>query len=746
MTVNRASIVGTGGAGPHISSLLDHGSANHRPRRQSALDLARKPGRRIQTRKSASDLLDDEDIKRQLYSPILAPHLPKRPPTSDGVSDLIDFLRNQTPPPDHFMSKPDHSDGEERGRGWPRWKKGARRSRSLPKRQPPPIRLPDTAVSGTTIGGHRHIAITIPFDALPMGDVPRSQYPVYQQEAAKPNGLNQNPVRAYVNERGVVTVLRTVKEDRETSNSSNCSEIPAQKQPPITILPRTPSYGNSRQNTKVNYLSVPPSRGSINSSIQETPQRLQGTSRGYPARASSMNNRSTPQQQHVSIEGVLSKGSATITSNDIKTAILQSTRPASRSKAAPESRVSRLLASPIDLDSKPLPSLPSKEEQEKAEYGEEKEAERRISASSQEETALDHSLSTKSRRDRVRDRKRRDIEAHLNTKKLPQEESRRLQTPVHDSEPQLSREPEVVNSQENTASFPTFTPIQVVCSLEPTPSPSETVPTAPPRMSFRPEPRTPTRQIISLEDDLNDASNSQKPLANSHLDSSNEPAPPLSPKGSPIRRHSALDRTSLSRRREWRASRETERQNREARATMQARARKLAMEVGAKEETPALDKEIMRLYEAYREHRFRDMERRLRRLERNGDVWLRALVPVLDSLNQSVVTSNRDESEGRGWASDGEESAAHAIKKEAQRRTSAPIRRSNSAQSYRNAREQGLVQKLEEVLEDDMESRCCSSRGSDEVSGLDIIEPLMRELAGAAKVRRMRSQELLHAY
>lgn len=739
MTVNRASIVGTGSAGPHIASLLDHGSANHRPRRQSALDLARKPGRRIQTRKSASDLLDDEDIKRQLYNPILAPHLQKRPPTSDGVSDLIDFLRNQTPPPDHFMSMPDHPDGEERGRSWARWKKGARRSRSLPKRQPPPIRLPDTAVSGTTIGGHRHIAITIPLDAVPMGDVPRSQYPVYQKEAAKPNGLNQNPVRAYVNERGVVTVLRTVKEDRETSNSSNCSEAPAQKQSPITILPRTPSYGNSRPNTK-GYLSVPPSRGSINGSIQETPQRLQGTSRGYPARASSINNRPIPPQQHVSIEGVLSKGSATVTSSDIKTA-LQNTRPVSRSKAAPESRVSRLLGSPIDLDSKPLPSLPSKEEQEK-------EAEPRMSASSQEETALHRSHSTKSRRDRVRDRKRRDIEAHLNTKTLPQEESRRLQTPIHDSEPQISREPEVANSQESAASFPTFIPIQVVCSLEPTPAPDETVPAAPPRMSLRPEPKTPTRQIISLEDDLNDASISQKPLAESHLNSSNDPTPPLSAKGSPVRRHSALDRTSLSRRREWRASRETERQNREARATMQARARKLAMEVGdrAKEETPALDKEIMRLYEAYREHRFRDMERRLRRLERNGDVWLRALVPVLDSLNQSVVTSNRKEPEARGWASDGEESAAHAIKKEAQRRASASIRRSNSAQSYRNAREQGLVQKLEEVLEDDMESRCCSSRGSDEVSGLDIIEPLMRELAGAAKVRRMRSHELLHAY
>ncbi|VUC33203.1 unnamed protein product [Clonostachys rosea] len=744
MTANRASIVGTGGAGSHLSALLDHGSANHRPRRQSALDLARKPGRRIQTRKSASDLLDaQEDFQRQLDSPVLAPHMQKHTATSDGVSDLIDFLRNQTPPPDHFMSMPDHADGEERGRSWPRWKKGVRRSRSLPKRRPPPIRLPDTAVSGTTIGGHRHIAITIPFDALPMGDIPRSQYPVYQKDAAaKPNGLNQNPVRAYVNERGVVTVLRTVKEDRETSNSSNGSEAPVQKQPPITILPRTPSYGASRPNTK-GHLSVPPSRGSINSSIQETPQRLQGASRGYPARASSVNNRPIPQQQHVSIEGVLSKGNATITSSDIRTATLQSIRPTSRSKVAPESRVSRLIGSQIDLDSKPLPSLPSKEEQERAEYVEGKETE--PPTSSQVETALQHSLSTKSRRDRVRDRKRRDIEAHLNTKSLPQEEHRRLQTPVYDSEPRTSEESEVVNNQEHIASLPTFIPIQVVCSLEPTPSPSETAP--PPRMTLRPEPKTPTRQIISIEDELNDASVSQEPLAKSLLDSSNDPTPPLSAKGSPVRRNSALDRTSLSRRREWRASRETERQNREARATMQARARKLAMEAGdrAKEEIPVLDKEIMRLYEAYREHRFRDMERRLRRLERNGDVWLRALVPVLDSLNQSVVTSNRDESDARGWASDGEESAAYAIKKEAQRRASASVRRPSSAHSYRNAREQGLVQKLEEVLEDDMESRCCSSRGSDEVSGLDIIEPLMRELAGAAKVRQMRSKELLHA-
>ncbi|CAI4211362.1 unnamed protein product, partial [Parascedosporium putredinis] len=52
----------------------------------------------------------------------------------------------------------------------------SRRSKSAP-RKPVPIRLPDTAVAGTTIGGHRHIAISIPVEYSPFGPFDRTQYP-----------------------------------------------------------------------------------------------------------------------------------------------------------------------------------------------------------------------------------------------------------------------------------------------------------------------------------------------------------------------------------------------------------------------------------------------------------------------------------------------------------------------------------------------------------------------------------------
>lgn len=51
--------------------------------------------------------------------------------------------------------------------------------------------------------------------------------------------------------------------------------------------------------------------------------------------------------------------------------------------------------------------------------------------------------------------------------------------------------------------------------------------------------------------------------------------------------------------------------------------------------------ELVRRHEQLREHRMRDMERRLRRLERNGDVWLRSMVPLLESLNRLLEEQRR---------------------------------------------------------------------------------------------------------
>ncbi|RDA90635.1 hypothetical protein CP533_6841 [Ophiocordyceps camponoti-saundersi (nom. inval.)] len=59
-----------------------------------------------------------------------------------------------------------------------------RRSKSMPRSTSTTtpvahLRLPDSAVSGTTIGGYRHIAISIPIEASPFAEGMRSQYPVF---------------------------------------------------------------------------------------------------------------------------------------------------------------------------------------------------------------------------------------------------------------------------------------------------------------------------------------------------------------------------------------------------------------------------------------------------------------------------------------------------------------------------------------------------------------------------------------
>jgi hypothetical protein len=137
------------------------------------------------------------------------------------------------------------------------------------------------------------------------------------------------------------------------------------------------------------------------------------------------------------------------------------------------------------------------------------------------------------------------------------------------------------------------------------------------------------------------------------------------------------------------------------------------------------DKEVMRLYEAYREHRLRDMERRLRRLERNGDIWLQALVPVLDNMNQTMAAANEQPLQDfRDWASDDETSGTA-------RRSGGDVEKRRLTR--RSSLSQGrLLEKLTgHGFDDDTWSDSVSR--SDDASGLGTIEPLMRELAGEAR-------------
>ncbi|SPQ19662.1 1211a2a9-117e-4e65-b0b9-3a6e60be0e33 [Thermothielavioides terrestris] len=89
--------------------------------------------------------------------------------TTEGnvVEDLIDFFRNTPPPPGNFVSTPDPLDEElkenKRFAFWPFRRKAnvaGKEARTAPRR----IRLPDSAVAGTTLDGYRHIAISIPIE------------------------------------------------------------------------------------------------------------------------------------------------------------------------------------------------------------------------------------------------------------------------------------------------------------------------------------------------------------------------------------------------------------------------------------------------------------------------------------------------------------------------------------------------------------------------------------------------------
>ena len=108
------------------------------------------------------------------------------PKGEDGVHYLVELFR-QPPPPGHYshnMSTPDSAsissrDGERRKKF-----KLFRKSRKQEEPSIPPITLPDSAVPSTTIGGHRHIAISVP-SAVPEIQQPVSLGAEFNQEMRK---------------------------------------------------------------------------------------------------------------------------------------------------------------------------------------------------------------------------------------------------------------------------------------------------------------------------------------------------------------------------------------------------------------------------------------------------------------------------------------------------------------------------------------------------------------------------------
>lgn len=265
-------------------------------------------------------------------------------------------------------------------------------------------------------------------------------------------------------------------------------------------------------------------------------------------------------------------------------------------------------------------------------------------------------------------------------------------------------------------------PIMVVADLEPRPTAEEQLTREPAgHVPARPSTqRTPPSRIIPSLENL---------------------TPPKSSNGSPPARNIALDRTSLLRRREWNANRARERQAREASMAAEAKAKLVAASERLGETVKPLntDKEILKLYGSYRDQRFREMERRVRRLERNGDVWLRALVPVLDDVNQTTAPKSDEQGRTLGWdLANGQDGNVERRSRSAMGRPE----RGDRMASRRSSLSQGRL--LEQLARkaDEGESWEGSGKENDDMTGFETIEPLMRELAGEASRRRKAAERL----
>ncbi|GJN67339.1 hypothetical protein PCL_12427 [Purpureocillium lilacinum] len=682
--------------------------------------------------KSSSNLLstDSSFYAGDLHDTLLLGEAARSRRARDDIQALVDFLKNHPPPPDNFMSIPYGDYGEdERGR-WAKIRRIGRRSKSMP-REPQHIQLPDSAVSGVTIGGHRHIAISIPLEASPFGDAARSQYPVYPQQDLSMGTPSKEAIRTYTNEKGVVTVLRPVTEVSEPSSDTTSSSKPSHYPVQRSASHRVGGYlspgrrlGADKPHDYIGVLptqldspllddgSAPwnraPSRGEPSETARGR-QSCQSFQRSaYPARGSSM-IASRTMQQPLSIDGLISQqerersakygpregnflGSSTIVTNH---------------KGAPE-------ATARPPKHRPAPILTGGRTD--AINGQDNKNHLTVISDSPIICRRDDSPpptpgSTKSRKDVVRDRKRRDMEAvrSANQKKQGEEKETGGLPESRDGE---VRKQASTKAKREPAHQLAISSVMVVLDVEPSPSFDEG------RRSLPPNAATSSKDKRRISEGLAAAS-----------DDVNVLTPPVSTSSSPPQQHGAMDRTSLTRRREWKAIRDKERNARDAVLLARAKAKRLASASSFDEsQASQTDKEIMRLYEAYREHRLRDMERRLRRLERNGDVWLRALVPVLDNMNRTMAAANEEPlDDGRDWASDDDAiSALERIGRDAERYE---MKRRASLSRGR------LLEKLAHQKEDD-DTWSDSVTRSDDMSGFGTIEPLMRELAGEARRRQ----------
>ncbi|KXJ93971.1 hypothetical protein Micbo1qcDRAFT_158901, partial [Microdochium bolleyi] len=202
----------------------------------------------------------------------------------------------------------------------------------------------------------------------------------------------------------------------------------------------------------------------------------------------------------------------------------------------------------------------------------------------------------KSRRDQVRARKARDMEAMKN-------QCQQVSSVSADQR----------ELKERVGSLPVQAPQHTPAAVPEPPTTQKMVPEAATVSDDLPPPEVPP---------LHPARTLRKTLKRPKPSQSNT-STDVSKPGSPVN----WDRASSQRRKERHAERKAyssrrERYLAEARAEQKDLADRLSRQ------------ELVLRYENLKELRTYDMEKRLRRLERNGEVWLRSMVPLMENLNR----------------------------------------------------------------------------------------------------------------
>lgn len=594
----------------------------------------------------------------------------------NDLLDMLEFLR-RTPPPDNYMSVPDNfslSSAEDE-----RWKmkfkifRSKRKSRRK-RRKTPIIRLPDTAIAGQTTGGHRHIAISIPLEYTHFGPDPPSQYPVFDTtglDLVREIEARFGPIRTSTGERGTVTVLKPVEEDRESFMSeptlrSHNSSIPQDRPsalhappPPRQGLPSSPAqHGHSIKDFGKSRHSPSSSKDekAITRAITREEEKLPG---GEPAYGLSPFGR--PEKQHGSrsaspkspLEGPSTGQSTKIGSlPSIGTQgrfmspppprgsskkgkqIADVTRPIddilgplssfipsqSGSHSPSRSRmysargsVAESIGSLGSLGSEPkvydaqtaqayssIPIVvrpPSQLTADRLSGGSISGVHRPAQISDTVQPVAESSV--QSRRDRVNARKSRDMTG-VTVSLAPGS------TGVSPESPVLGRLPRTESSGDSKESPSAERTSSDAPATRPAALP---VPSSIGGISKLTTPRQPPGEETSVPTTDRSSSPSQMSFV------------------------TGSDRISLQRRRERRTQRE---QAKRAREIAQASSEQLSQQQPTPQvpEISSRERELMQRYDDLREQRHRDMEKRLRRLERNGDVWLRSLVPLMEGLSR----------------------------------------------------------------------------------------------------------------